>query len=343
MSEFHHFQRIIIKAHEQNSKHLLTILNEDREREKPTVPKRVNTSISNETCISRDQSIAAKKPKLVMDCSKYSTPRDPSLQIVKTEDQQVSVGDFTISFVSEDPCTSKVSCNDESNNVSVELLSSDESYTADAGNDPEWNDEANDGYVGEVAETPNKSPPAEAFNGFKCSICYESFSKLSFLRLHTNKEHPDEECQIICCQHFHVGSEQIEKHIKFHLEKIRKSTECDLCQKSFKTRHHLNTHRKRAHLNDTLNMLSSWQRAKCRFCDKIYVRKDDLEEHEANHMGVALYKCLVCSGSIQYRSSIYRHFRAKHPVEWNERKTSKNPRYIKLNLKDVVNVALDLK
>lgn len=176
---------------------------------------------------------------------------------------------------------------------------------------------------------------------FECTFCSETFPSFSVLRLHSKRQHPEKKCRILCCEKFHVGAGPIARHAMLHSEQL--TFKCELCRKVFTRSEYLTRHNRHVHeqvkANRILNSAIGLPKKKCRFCGKIFKRNDDLEDHEANHLRVRLYKCLICSEDFMYRGCIYKHFRTVHPEKWENRR-NKNPGFVKMRLselaKDVV-------
>ena len=60
---------------------------------------------------------------------------------------------------------------------------------------------------------------------------------------------------------------------------------CDICSKSFKSKHYLKVH-KRIYFDD--------KQHKCDVCDKSFILKSNLTQHMLIHSGKKDFKCRVC-------------------------------------------------
>ena len=59
-----------------------------------------------------------------------------------------------------------------------------------------------------------------------------------------------------------------------------------MCDKTYKSKHGLTSHIRRAHTNP--------EAFECDYCDKIYKTKTDLVTHIRSHTGERPFKCYVC-------------------------------------------------
>ena len=83
----------------------------------------------------------------------------------------------------------------------------------------------------------------------------------------------------------------------FHCEK---PFVCDICNKSYARKVHLNRHKKRH---------SAEKPFQCARCSKSFVRKDYLREHEKNHSGERPYQCEVCKKTYKRKFHLKQHGR----------------------------------
>lgn len=66
---------------------------------------------------------------------------------------------------------------------------------------------------------------------------------------------------------------------------------CDVCEKTYSSRHGIRTHMKR-HMQHRPNEIQRSTRYKCSVCDKTFTKKSQLDEHDLTHSGVSNIKIL---------------------------------------------------
>lgn len=129
-----------------------------------------------------------------------------------------------------------------------------------------------------------KIPSRSVFRQFKCSACPYRSNWRSDLARHIKRKHGPLRAKIVL-----LGTEEAKKSL----------TEYDYNPRN---------RRRKMKIRESGRI---WKCAKCKFCnkDKILVMK-----HLSSH-GVKAYKCSECGYATNYRSSAFRHIKAKHHTE----------------------------
>ncbi|XP_028588381.2 zinc finger and BTB domain-containing protein 41 isoform X1 [Podarcis muralis] len=178
---------------------------------------------------------------------------------------------------------------------------------------------------------------------FQCDICHQRYSTKSNLTVH-RKKHNDE---IVChkkehkcpyCNKLHATKKTLVKHLKrFHPEKVqeflskKKKSEgwkCDICNKSFTRRPHLEEHMI-LHTQDKPfkctyceeHFKSRFARLKhqekfhlgpfpCDICGRQFNDTGNLKRHiECTHGGKRKWTCFICGKSVRERTTLKEHLR----------------------------------
>ncbi|XP_065582495.1 zinc finger protein 28-like [Artemia franciscana] len=119
---------------------------------------------------------------------------------------------------------------------------------------------------------------------------------------------------------------KLERHQRSHTEK--KTYKCDVCEKIFSQRGHLNTHQRvhtgekpfnchvfdktfsqAASLNRHQRLHSSEKLFKCHVCDKIFSEPTKLKLHQRVHTDEKLFKCDVCEKTFSDEGNFKQHQR----------------------------------
>ncbi|WBA82859.1 C2H2-type zinc finger protein [Endozoicomonas sp. GU-1] len=98
---------------------------------------------------------------------------------------------------------------------------------------------------------------------------------------------------------------QIENSTKV-LHTVKKSFQCNVCEKSFNRKHNLEEH---------IRTHTGVMPFKCNVCEKSFNRKQNLEVHIRTHTGVKPFKCNVCEKSFRYFSGLTIHTLRIHTGE----------------------------
>lgn len=184
----------------------------------------------------------------------------------------------------------------------------EENSTYDTNNLEDTNDEVSE----------EKSAPCKSKN-FTCSKCHKTFNKASHLKRHKLTH---EEAKFICdvdgCDKRYVRQDHLSVHrmnshaeprpftcdephckkgfhrqdyLKRHIEtqhgeNAKDHVTCEICEKSFKSKKYLKSHLK-SHENP--------KPLTCKFCNKVFSRRTDLNEHMTkDHQDEKPYLCSEC-------------------------------------------------
>lgn len=148
-----------------------------------------------------------------------------------------------------------------------------------------------------------------------CADCGRSFRTRAGLFKHVNAVHKQTykyKCQT--CDKAFAEKHQLKAHLVQH---GGDPVECHICQKRFTTAYSLKRHMAGAHEN---------VRHTCATCKSVFADKDALKEHVSGlHKLQYRYVCQVpmCGAKYRWRSSLFRHEKAKHPKNWSTWKHDK--------------------
>ena len=133
-------------------------------------------------------------------------------------------------------------------------------------------------------------------NPFQCNQCKKSFSRKSYLRIHTRMHNGKKpyECKV-CEKSFNYPGELV-KHTRIHTGV--KPYKCEVCEKGFKQIGSLIKHT-RTHSDN--------RPFKCNECNKSFIQNSDLIKHTRTHSGEKPYKCEVCETGFALKSNLARH------------------------------------
>ncbi|XP_065369703.1 zinc finger protein 600 [Calliphora vicina] len=134
-------------------------------------------------------------------------------------------------------------------------------------------------------------PPTE----FKCQFCQQLCSSKMSLAVHVARSHNNSNISCPHCKQTYKSQKLLQDHIdKYHV-----SIKCNICFKSFKNRRNLDSHSNLVHLNV--------KRYFCRYCNKGYFHKSEMEIHEKKVHPEFAYKCEICDFITNYAQSLEIH------------------------------------
>ncbi|XP_011291143.1 zinc finger protein 652-B [Musca domestica] len=204
--------------------------------------------------------------------------------------------------------------------------------------------EANDSYaddaVGAHGESGNTEPAANKSKiskksakelddiiarwkpNLECVVCCSQFPSYTMLQQHFHFEHPQAPFYIECCQLKLEQRWHAADHMQLHLDP--NAFKCQLCNRAYSSSRHLYRHMYYTHsMRAGGNNVKSPTCHKCPICEKSFKARRCMQEHMATHTGQELYRCLYCSETFRYCSSLYAHLKSIHPLEWNDRKDTR--------------------
>ena len=122
-----------------------------------------------------------------------------------------------------------------------------------------------------------QNKPYPLLRPHKCDVCHMAFFEIYTLQSHVAKLH------------------SLSDQPKF---------QCNLCDKSYKTKAHLQRHQKNSHVKI--------KPYKCDICDKSYKESKTLEHHMATiHKGERI-KCNECESTFKWKTSLDQHINSVH-------------------------------
>ncbi|GAB0098306.1 Zinc finger C2H2 superfamily [Sergentomyia squamirostris] len=168
---------------------------------------------------------------------------------------------------------------------------------------------------------------------FKCKICGKIFTSKHNARDHIEGVHMKRmkyECDI--CRAKFCLSSTLYRHKEIHTDE---EFNCDICDRTFKTRTYMKTHRKShfstndiirqpvppvpechicgqktkniSMLNKHLKIHNEDRPYKCDICGKGFTRGESLKDHHRSHTGERPFPCRICLKAFRYRTHLSRH------------------------------------
>ncbi|XP_055609721.1 transcription factor grauzone-like [Uranotaenia lowii] len=139
------------------------------------------------------------------------------------------------------------------------------------------------------------------FFAMTCEYCSEKFDTFLDLQRHSRKEH-NARGSIKCCNKVIYKRRKVLDHIDSHLnpEKFR----CDICQKSYSSKHYLDLHNLKIHSVD--------QPFKCEKCEQRFPKEYLLKAHLVTHVQA---ECNICNKVLASVNSLRNHISIVHNGE----------------------------
>lgn len=105
------------------------------------------------------------------------------------------------------------------------------------------------------------------------------------------------------CGQMFLTSGTLKKHLKTqHFDP--QIYECHVCQKIFKRKDKLNNH---------LSIHTGFRPFLCDLCPKKFITKTKLKEHQRRHLGEKRFSCLLCSKLYSGSHDLRKHLEKSHP------------------------------
>ncbi|XP_053549764.1 zinc finger and BTB domain-containing protein 41 [Bombina bombina] len=153
---------------------------------------------------------------------------------------------------------------------------------------------------------------------FECDVCHQRYSTKSNLTVHKKRHSSDtiihqKEHKCPCCNKLHASRKTLAKHMKrFHPENSQEflavkklkseSWKCDVCNKSFTRRPHLQEH---------MILHSQDKPFKCSYCEEHFKsRFPRLKHQEKHHLGP--FPCDICGRPFNDTGNLKRHIEYTH-------------------------------
>ncbi|KAM4567078.1 uncharacterized protein PAE49_010531 isoform 1-T1 [Odontesthes bonariensis] len=133
---------------------------------------------------------------------------------------------------------------------------------------------------------------------FACEVCNKSFNRQFHLRKHMNTHKEQRPFSCDQCPRKFRNTATFEYHLLRHEELKYATFECQLCEKSFKTKRCLKTHQL-VH-TDTRPFV-------CSTCGKGFKTKHSLQAHQVVHAVEKPHKCSQCWESFRYAITLQCH------------------------------------
>lgn len=163
----------------------------------------------------------------------------------------------------------------------------------------------------ETSQDPTKSNESKLI----CATCgkqYSFYSRKAFARhvkRHTG-EIGEERVQCHICSQWLSCKTYLKIHIDTRHNEEDTRIECDVCHQVYPNRKCLMTHKQRVHIEEKFA---------CDLCERKFKRRINLVEHRAaKHTGQTLYSCEDCSMVTNSNATLYAHRKKKHPEKWLE-------------------------
>lgn len=135
---------------------------------------------------------------------------------------------------------------------------------------------------------------------FLCTQCGRSFKQSTYLKIHTEMMHSNEERRYVCptCEKEFRTPKALNLHV-WNRHTDERNQVCDQCLKQFKTRQQLLRHQKAVHLHE--------RPYECSVCMRTFSQPNNLKTHMRIHTGERPYLCSVCFRSFVNTSSCRNH------------------------------------
>ncbi|EDS31166.1 zinc finger protein 667 [Culex quinquefasciatus] len=170
-------------------------------------------------------------------------------------------------------------------------------------------------HIAEKHESQDPTKPNEA--KLICATCGKQYSFLSrkafsrHVKKHTG-EIAEERVQCHICSQWLSCKTYLKIHIDTRHNEEDTRIECDVCHQVYPNRKCLMTHKQRVHIEEKFA---------CDLCERKFKRRINLIEHRAaKHTGQTLYSCEDCSMVTNSNATLYAHRKKKHPEKWMEEK-----------------------
>ena len=141
--------------------------------------------------------------------------------------------------------------------------------------------------------------------GFNCTLCEATFRQTKSLNTHVRRVHYNEDLKNKSCPHQCGYSTSNNDHLRNHINAVHlglRPFKCDLCEKDFTQKSHLNTHHKNVHLK------VEDSRFYCHSCSKYFTSTQKLDEHVIRIHSVAKrYTCEECGYATNTKRYLLRH------------------------------------
>jgi uncharacterized Zn-finger protein len=134
--------------------------------------------------------------------------------------------------------------------------------------------------------------------GFACDFCPERFANKAAHAVH-EKSHADQTPECYVCNRKYADRYSLRYHLRTH--GIGHQIRCELCNKSFPKPSRL-----QAHVNTFHKDIRNFS---CSGCDKTFKTRLHLENHFLQHTGEKPFKCETCGESFRHKVSLVAHTR----------------------------------
>ncbi|XP_058830509.1 zinc finger protein 93-like [Topomyia yanbarensis] len=125
-------------------------------------------------------------------------------------------------------------------------------------------------------------------NTLQCDTCHDSFESLQELKRHTLTDHRKSVTGIL--NHVHLDPSRFQ---------------CTVCQKSYKTKYILQTHRARVH------GIEKSKRFRCDQCDACFYKSSQLKDHRETHVKL---ECHICQQVLSTKTALRKHLSRIHEI-----------------------------
>ena len=139
---------------------------------------------------------------------------------------------------------------------------------------------------------------------FACDFCPERFANKAAHAVH-EKSHADQTPECYVCNRKYADRYSLRYHLRTH--GIGHQIRCELCSKSFPKPIRL-----QAHINTFHKDIRNFS---CSGCDKTFKTRLHLENHFLQHTGEKPFKCETCAESFRHKVSLVAHMRIHGDVK----------------------------
>lgn len=148
---------------------------------------------------------------------------------------------------------------------------------------------------------------------FSCSICERTFHRKDHLKNHIKIHSPCKKvhvCEKSDCKKEYTSSLSYKKHLALHAAEEGK-LDCQICQKSFKTKDEVLYHLK-IHAGSRTVKNPDEKKFSCDYCQRKFFTRKDVRRHLVVHTGKRDFLCQFCPQRFGRKDHLVRHIKKSH-------------------------------